>query len=159
VPAISVVVAQVSALVFGLHFVVIGVFYSSLFKRTARAAISSYATVAAISILPFFLLFVIQAFGYWPAADDTWAPLLLQFSPMVVMGLVVMDWLSAGMPDQLIYWAQSMMLHTLLAGGLYLVAGSRIRRIGKGAAVSLGVLVGLLWVWAIWVGISDHSFL
>lgn len=156
VPGTAVAVAQISATVFGLLFVVIGVFYSSLFKRTSRSAIASYATIAAISILPVFFVIVFDIFIWGTDADLE--NLLFQLSPFMVMGAMVGDWLSSGR-DGAELWAQSILLHTVLAGILYALAGARIRRVGRGVAVSLGFLVALLWAWASWVlFFSDVSF-
>jgi len=154
VPATAVVPTQISVFVSGLLFVCVGAFYSCLFKRTARAAILSYLTVGLLSLFP---LFSFMFFGVLtsstgggfsgPTAVMT---MVLELCPFLGAVTVATSWLS-GTYHSALFWFQVTVLHLLLSGVLYVLAGSRIRPVGRGVFLSLAGLVLLLWTWALLV--------
>ncbi len=154
VPAVAVAQVQLSVFVSGLLFLTIGLFYSSLFKRTSRSAIMAYVTVAVLTVLPVLLLWV-AAKAFRPDFDPGPAAvnLTVQTSPFAGMVAVVFggSMMGGGGSDINLFWAQTIYVHVMLAGVFYLLAGSRIRRVGRGAVIALLALVGLLWAWAAWV--------
>jgi ABC-type transport system involved in multi-copper enzyme maturation permease subunit len=150
VSAQQVALSQISIFVSGLLFLMVGVFYSSLTQRTARSAVLSYLTVGAICVMPYVIIFMWSSILRF-ANQDTFMR-FLQITPVMSLFAAVApaSWGSQG-NTMVLYWSQATCLHLLTAALLYILAGARIRRVGRGAIAAMFALAFLFGLWLVWI--------
>jgi len=160
VPAVAVAQAQLTVLVSGLLFVTIGAFYSTVTRRTARSAILSYLTTAAVCVGQSVFIIFFSLFSFHGrivvGGVERIQMLVLETSPLMSMatatGLRGQPMGAGSGPNSAaLFWAQATAVHLLAAAMLYVLAGARIRGAGRGALASVLALIFLLGLWAAWV--------
>lgn len=153
VSASQVVASQISIFVAGLLFLMIGVFYSCLTRRTARSAVLSYVTVGAVFVVPWVLIFLIGSLlnPFYGLDDSKAFTYVMYMTPMMSLGSVTYFgswWAGAGWN---LFWSQATILQLLATALLYIFAGARIRSVGRGAIAAVFALAFFLGLWLVWI--------
>jgi ABC-type transport system involved in multi-copper enzyme maturation permease subunit len=157
---------QVSMMATGVMYLAIGAFWSSFAKRTARAAILSYGTVGILLLLPITVPILFQLLGSlggisfydWNSSPRWWMISLTVSPPVEAFIREQNQWGSSSALGGTLSWLAIIAGRLLLAAGLLLVAGSRIRRMARWGWAMLA-LVGLaLCGWFLVIGLWSSVF-
>jgi hypothetical protein len=152
VSARDIAVSQLAILVMGIELVAMGLFYSALLRRTTRAAVLSYATVGLLSVAPILLgwvsalVFMVRS----GIGDGSMIATFFELSPLAPPLVMIMRVAAEGpWTDFDMFWAQSLLLHSVLGLGFIAGAGRMVRlhhrrRLGP---VAILVVAGLMF-WA-----------
>lgn len=151
--------AQGSMLTAGVLFLAIGGFWSSMVRRTSRAAILGYATVGLLLLTPVLVPMLWWVLGGGGGGDDNpmewraWSHLMMALSPPAESVMTMEAFQSGAKPPTIwLTWVLAMLLRVVVALFLLLMASARIRPLARWAVPAVALLLAGLVVWA--VGVS-----
>lgn len=164
----SVLQTQASMMATGAMYLAIGAFWSSFAKRTARAAILSYATVGILLFMPVTVPILVQMFSMFGGLRSSydlynsppWWMVSLTLSPPVEAFVRSQSSSMSGMfrsGTGNLSWLAIIVARLLLASGLLIVAGSRIRPMAKWGWAMLALVGLMLCTWLLAVGLFGQS--